>query len=197
MEIIKHFYRHPEEKTFIQVGANDGKTKGDFVNMWVRKYNWRGIVVEPIPYLFRKLKKNYADCGGIFFENVAVAETDRDRDFYLLQGNEESSALQMVHEKILINKHRVKKIRVKCATLHQLLDRYEIDPDVIVIDAEGYDYKIIKTIDFKRIRPDLIIYEHRMLPHAKGCKRYLKGLGYKMYPFANNTAAYRTHFYKG
>ena len=35
--------------------------------------------------------------------------------------------------------------------------------DLLQIDAEGYDYEIIKMIKFQKIRPSIIRYEHKHL----------------------------------
>ncbi|MBK9465376.1 MAG: FkbM family methyltransferase [Chitinophagaceae bacterium] len=31
--------------------------------------------------------------------------------------------------------------------------------DLLLIDTEGYDFEILKTIDFSNFRPDLLIFE--------------------------------------
>ena len=40
---------------FVQVGANDG-VNHDPIFHHVRKYNWKGLLIEPIPDIFEKLK---------------------------------------------------------------------------------------------------------------------------------------------
>ena len=42
---------------FIECGANDGVNQS---NTWYfeKKLNWRGILIEPVPNLFKELKKN-------------------------------------------------------------------------------------------------------------------------------------------
>ena len=36
--------------------------------------------------------------------------------------------------------------------------------DLLQIDVEGYDYEIIKMIDFERVKPLIIHFEHGHLP---------------------------------
>jgi FkbM family methyltransferase len=58
---------------------------------------------------------------------------------------------------------------VRCLTLHQLFDRHDIQElDLLQIDAEGYDYEILRTIDFTRIRPRFVNYERVRLLHVEG-----------------------------
>jgi hypothetical protein len=53
--------------------------------------------------------------------------------------------------------------------------------DVIQIDAEGYDWPIIRSIDFARLRPRILRFEYRhMRPNdAAACLLYLAGHGYR------------------
>ena len=52
-------YNH-KDFFFIQVGANDGIT-GDDLRKYILKYQWHGILVEPVPYVFDRLIKNYKE----------------------------------------------------------------------------------------------------------------------------------------
>jgi hypothetical protein len=54
--------------------------------------------------------------------------------------------------------------------------------DLLHIDAEGYDDEIIKMIDFKRIQPGIIQYEHMHLSPERrsACEELLKKHGYRI-----------------
>src|SRR5271157_3744519 len=60
---------------FVQIGANDGVCC-DPIREYVIKSHWRGLLVEPVPFLFRRLVENYRDEPQLIFENVAVAPHD-------------------------------------------------------------------------------------------------------------------------
>lgn len=56
-------------------------------------------------------------------------------------------------------------IEVPCLTLHSLLSYYGVERiDVLQIDAEGYDYHILRQIDWTHHRPRLINFEIVNLP---------------------------------
>ena len=58
---------------FIQVGANDGEY-GDPLHRYIFKYPWHGILIEPQPDTFAKLRENYAAMKNrLIFENIAPA----------------------------------------------------------------------------------------------------------------------------
>jgi len=50
----------PDDFFFIQVGAYDGVT-GDPICGYIRRYGWRGILLEPQRDVFLLLQKNYRD----------------------------------------------------------------------------------------------------------------------------------------
>ena len=77
----------------------------------------------------------------------------------------------------------ISKRLVRCEPLMSVLDRHRVERiDVLHIDAESYDYQVLKQIDFKRFRPKLILYEHRHLNTAdrNAATALLSGEGYRL-----------------
>jgi hypothetical protein len=58
---------------FVQVGAFDGRTN-DPIHDLVRRHGWRGVLVEPQPEPFARLRETYAGVDGLVLVNAAVAE---------------------------------------------------------------------------------------------------------------------------
>src|ERR1700681_618887 len=54
---------------FVQIGANDG-IKNDPIHVYVRKYHWNGLLVEPMPDFFNTLRINYMGEDQLWFENA-------------------------------------------------------------------------------------------------------------------------------
>jgi FkbM family methyltransferase len=70
---------------FVNIGANDGVV-ADPTYPFIEKYGWRGIAVEPVPYVFEQLRRNYAHLDGVILENAAVS--NRQESFwYVEQGS--------------------------------------------------------------------------------------------------------------
>lgn len=61
--------------------------------------------------------------------------------------------------------------------------------NVVAIDTEGFDYEVIKLIDFNEVHPDLIIFENKHLTSSdhKECCEMLESKGYKVYGKGGNT----------
>ena len=70
---------------FIQIGANDGgidqdNNSYDPINQLIRKYEWNGILVEPLKNVFANyLKPYYKDNNRIKLENVAISNKNEKR----------------------------------------------------------------------------------------------------------------------
>jgi len=197
MALFKHFFKHIEGLSFIQIGANDG-VRSDFLNKYIKKYHWRGVLVEPLADELEKCRKEYAGCGGLEFENVAIAEKAGEREMYVIPEQTVSSAFAPVWRSIsnAVAEGRTKRVVVPCITFMDLCEKYDIAKlDVLVIDTEGYDYHILKTIDFGRIKPTVIVYEykdkHSKVPYAQECLELLAVRGYRFRGFKQNMVAYQ------
>ena len=166
----------------VQIGSNDGKT-GDPLYPLFRKYaSWRGLLVEPIPYIFAKLKANYPDTSRFDLANVAIGE-DGKMPFYYVDktaindlpdlpywydqlGSFDRS--HIVKELDGVLEPYVRSMEVESMNLMSLLDRYGVSKiDVLHIDAEGYDWKVLQQLDLSRFRPTFILCEHHHLSLAE------------------------------
>jgi len=186
---------------FIQVGANDGKMV-DPIREHILKYNWRGIMVEPIPDYFESLKKNYKGAKGLIFEQLAISsENSNPIKIYYLEKNNES---EKVHEYwhfglagISFNDNEIWKkskfssvTTVPVKTVGYLQEKYNIPSlDLLQIDAEGMDYEVIKGIDFTKSAPRVINFEVNNLNNLSECKNFLRNHGYDLHRYAGDMIA--------
>jgi len=191
---------------FVQIGACDG-IQNDPIHDYIIKYRWKGILIEPVKELFAKLVQNYKDQSNLIFENVAISDKCETRDIYRLKITEESLpewqqelasfSLNTVlkHEYAIPNiRDRIVKEKVKCTTLEGLLAKHGLkEMDLLQIDVEGYEFEIIKTLDFSIIKPKIIRYEHKHLrPEDKiRCEEMLKRNGYNVIEGFPDTLAFQ------
>lgn len=206
--IIKiRYFLNKKNFFFIQIGAHDGKTL-DPINKYILKYRWKGILVEPVDYLFERLKMNYSGFDELIFENVAIYEKEGFNQFYKIKNTKSKQNilwLDMISsfKKNVILRHKkfipklqsyLSKTKVRCIRFHSLIEKYHVSQiDLLVIDTEGYDFSIIKSINFLKIRPFMILYEHKHL--TKKCKEesfiFLKKRGYFLIHMEYDTFAFR------
>jgi FkbM family methyltransferase len=190
---------------FVQVGGFDGKT-GDPLYPYVTKYQWKGVIVEPQTEAFEALKSNYANEPQIILANAAVADHDGFQTLWRLRSGVQGLpawAPQLAsfdRDTVLRHKAQIPNIeefieakQVRCVTLDTLMRESGLDRiDVLQIDVEGYDYEILKLLDFEKYKPSIIRYEHAHLhpDDLDACLDMLVQHGYKVGFEQHDTIAY-------
>lgn len=205
-DAIHLFGKAYPEAVFIQIGANDGIAM-DPLRAEVACKRWQGVMVEPVPYIFQRLKQRYGDHPRITLVNAAIADRDAALPFYSLREiKPEEPVWEEYHvlgsfRKDVVLKHkylipnieeRIVEIRVHSQKFETLCRQTGITQlDLLQIDTEGYDYEIIRRIPFTQFRPRLIVYEHKHLTPADrvACRELLHKHGYNSFEFGLDTAA--------
>lgn len=145
----------------INIGAMDG-VMFDEIYGYSLMYNFKGLYVEPIPYLYEKLKNNIGSDN--LFENSAISDYDGEIkmmmiDQDIIEKGEVQPCLANDGDKSIVDKYG-KCINVPCVTFETLLSKHNIENfDIVKIDAEGHDYKIFKQIDLAKYKPSIIRFE--------------------------------------
>ena len=185
---------HPEA-FFVEIGAGDGVTV-DHLRPFVVSQRWRGIMVEPVPYVFELLRRNYAGIEGIEFENAAIVDHDGRIAFYYFSEpghsdrvprqyhllGSQSRELLLRHTDVPDLEDRIVRADVPCMTLPSLWRKHAVERvDVLVIDAEGWDGEIVGQLDFDAIRPRVLAYEdiHLSDRDRVACRETVEQVGYE------------------
>ena len=189
MQIKKIFF-------FIQIGAGDG-VAGDSIYEELLEYeHWSGIMVEPVPHLHEKSKQNFKNINDITYINSAISESGGPMTFYSCTPICPHSGLSGFSKDHILKHARARPDKFSCIetdfsdhfnevliptiTFRDLLKENNVSHiDLLIIDAEGYDFKILKTIDFNIVTPSIIMYEHIHINDAS-TQIFLKGQGYKV-----------------
>jgi FkbM family methyltransferase len=189
---------------FLNIGANDGLSN-DPLREFVVGYQWSGIMVEPVGYVFRRLQRAYCNFGNVILENAALAEQNGVKEFWYLKPSKMmelnydqmgsfSKEHLMKFDKIVPNlEGRMVKESMKCITLASLLEKHHArSPDLIHVDTEGYDFEVLKQIDFS-VPPKVIVFEHEHLSKAdlKASHDLLMRENYLLAREGGNTIAYK------
>jgi FkbM family methyltransferase len=139
---------------------------------------------------------NYKSQKNLIFENVGSADNIGDMDFcYLPSEYNEPEWLQQIgtfdRDAIefnlqnfpnLINKIETKKIRT--ITLEELFRKNNVSEiDLLIIDAEGLEYKILIQLKYLVIRPAYILFEWGCMKEDVQINlfNFLKEEKYKLY----------------
>lgn len=202
----------------LQIGANDGKIN-DPVHPFIRDYGWKGLLVEPQYDVFHDgLCKTYEGFPNVILENVALGTQEGNLPFYRVAVSKSRWATGLSgFNKTAIQKHieggmiarlakeegaqipddpakLMEEVSVPTTTFGKLMAKHDVKKiDILCIDTEGYDYEILKLIDFNTYKPDLVFFEHVHLSDAdySAAVEMLRRQGYRVYFKADDTLAIR------
>ena len=206
-EMIEEILKEKKDVFFIQIGANDG-IRNDPLYPLRSKYSWKGILIEPQKKAFSKLQRNFQNNRLLTLVNAAISSETGLKQLYRLSFSEENWAtarssfnretLERSIEAGIIDKlaedHGVEvpslkteyitSEHVQCFTFDHLVESYHVERiDFLMIDTEGFDYEILKSINFDKYSPSVIVYEykHLTLAHYRDSVRMMKQRNYKLY----------------
>jgi len=151
---------------YLECGANDGVNQS---NTWYfeKCLNWSGILIEPHPKQFVKLKNNRKS-SNLFFDSCLVSNEYKKDYIFLTDHNLYSSASEQFDEK---------KYKVKTATLQSILEKSLNDGiiDFFSLDVQGYELDILKGVDLNRYLIKYILVETGKFEKVK---KYLEKFNY-------------------
>lgn len=192
---------NPEDFFFIQIGANDGLTN-DPIRNFIEKYKLRGVLLEPQKKPFERLVANYIDQPQLIFRKMAIGKENGYQDLYKVKDADlDMQNLASFNQHTIIShknivpdiKDRIETEKVECISFDSLIRELNIRRiDLLQIDTEGYDFEIIKMIDFEKVKPRIIHYEHKHLGRKarEQCVKLLTRNRYKIAQELIDTIAY-------
>lgn len=196
--ILENLSKTYSEINFLQIGSNVG-ISGDPLNFFINNYNWKGVLVEPIPFLFEQLQLNYAHRKDrLTFLNVAVGEKDKAEkiiyvfdekfkgqipDWYFQLGSFYKDVIYH-HDIPNVDDYIVEK-KVPSQTIQTIIDTCFSGKNIelLHIDTEGYDFEVLKNVNFSKLLPKVLLVEyiHLAITTRKQMIHLLTNNGYAVY----------------
>src|SRR5579864_4270420 len=183
-------------KTFVQIGSNDGK-KNDPLHRFILKNGWNGILVEPDPANFKKLTNHYSQVSGLIFENLGIGPVRGELLFYKLKNitDQEPGWYDQVgsfdRETFIKNIHyeqdlekRMTSEPLPVITFDDLLQKNNFrEVDLLHTDTEGFDYKILRSINFAEHDIRIVIFEGEWMTQfeLRELIQYLRKYNYSIF----------------
>lgn len=175
--------------------------------------NIKAVLIEPVPELYQQLAANYANCKGVKCLNLAIADRVGTKTFYHFRGGIDIKALGLPSFAHQLGSFDIKNIEAACPAFldkKSKLDFWQknvvvseipckslndvvvserlLNIDVLVIDAEGYDYEILKAINFSISSPEYVNYERTHLgKNQAACRRLMIRNGYSLFDHNDDT----------
>jgi len=176
---------------YVEIGANDGISQSN-TNFLERRFNWIGILIEPVPSVFRKLVKNRSQ-DNVFW-NVACCSFQHNSDEIQMTYGDLMSVSHFESIDLEVKEHILEATNylasdeqtftfsAKVKDLQSILKESNAPKliDFFSLDVEGAEFEILNGIDFDEFNFKYILVESRSL------QRILSFLESKSYKFVKN-----------
>lgn len=194
--------------SFLQIGAHDGLASDPYREFMILNLA-KGVAVEPVPEYFSRLIANYRGYPQVECLNAAITYGDEEANFYSFTAeylNSIASAEQMAglagfsKEKLVSAlpanvdpNTSIKEVPVKTCSVERILDERNMASfDCIFMDCEGHELNILQGMDFSRVKPRLIAYEHTHYAQDQSpLDELLQSKGFKIQKFQYDAVAVR------
>ncbi len=194
---------------FVEIGAMDGIKHDAMYRHIVSNLGWSGILVEPLPDMFAKLKHNYLTRKNLRFENVAITKRNGKAQITRIPTEKVNHECpdwadgistfkpdnHIISRYDFLKPHAVKEL-VSTMTFAKLVDKYAIKRiDLLQIDTEGYDKEIFDDIWAAGFRPSIIKLEILYIVHMEILEltQLLTGNGYICFIQGEDLIAVQNH----
>jgi FkbM family methyltransferase len=155
----------PEKITYLDLGANHAKQSSNSYFFYLK--GARGVLVEANPALIQELK--FYRHGDVILNRCVSDRSGELIDFYIFESfcdGLSTTDLKRAEECLLKN-NALKMdtgIKVETISVTDIFENYfETAPTILNIDIEGGELLVLKSIDFTKYRPLIIIVE--MIPY--------------------------------
>jgi FkbM family methyltransferase len=180
--------------SILQVGAYDG-VSNDAIHDLVGAYDHvRAVLLEPQPGPFAKLERLWKGNQRVTAIRAALSAVTGERPLYMIADAykhrhpfpDQVSSFHRWRVEWACSRYVwrpsadfITSAPVPTLDWRTLFRRYG-HFDLVAIDAEGYDAEILEQIDMNQSPPEIILYEHALLPRRvqKSCERRLTSHGY-------------------
>jgi FkbM family methyltransferase len=169
---------------YVDVGAHHPKR---FSNTYLfYKKGWTGINIEPMPgskKIFDRMR--YRDTNI----EAAISDSVEKLNYFMFTEPALNTFLEQKKNSLIDNNKNnlINKIELETITLESILDKYlphNIQIDFLSIDTEGYDFKVLKSNNWDKYIPKIILLEDKdftlELPENSEIYNYLIHKGYKL-----------------
>jgi len=170
---------------YVDIGAND-----PFFNSNTRRFylrGWRGINIEPGFSEFKKIAENRLEDINL---NMAVSNESGNLTFYQIGNDSSLSTLDHNTATKMAEAYKLPltSITVEVLPLSQILDSYldNRQIDFMSVDAEGHDLAVLKSNDWDKYRPTLVMIESNI--DSKEIIKFMDQKKY-LYIFSNHVNA--------
>ena len=162
------------------------------------------LLVEPVPYNFEILKKNFSNHNNIFICTNAVFSKNKKEKFFFVKGSsipklgkhwasgigsfKKQHILDHRSKRFKIEEDDIEEMTIEFIDFQTLINKFQIKKiNRLQIDVEGAEFDILNSIDLKKIEISSILFESKHFdgtftegPKLKSIKDKLEDNDYKL-----------------
>ena len=170
---------HVPEPFFVKVGANDGVTGDPCADILLGSPVWRGILIEPVPYVFARLAENYADRSRFTLLQRLIGQERQEVAFYYVHQDaghlvpdlpdwfDKIGSVSRTHILDHLGSEvadQVIEVSLPMQSLAEVLSEHGITRfELLHTDVEGHDLEVLKSLDLDTQRPMAMLIEQKHL----------------------------------
>ena len=184
-ELLWRSGRNVERGFYVDIGAYHPWNASNTASLYLD--GWRGIVVEPNPYMAEEFRRERPE--DIIIE-AAVTTSNGTGTLYSFGDWASSNSLDRSWVQSVIDTQHVsveQEIEVPTATMEHLLDKWlpeNTQIDFLNVDVEGLDEAVLRSNNWNRYLPSVIAVEEYSMslldPQASPIMNLLEPLGYRL-----------------
>lgn len=157
--ILNDFFGYRTKGFYVDVGCNHPIKTSNTFSLYLK--GWNGIAIDASQELtnkFRSVRKKD------IVVHAAISDSTREINYYDFGS---SHLLNTINDDVGVatkENHKVKGIvKMETRTLTEILETSGITPgyeiDLLSVDVEGHDLQVLRSLDFKKYTPHLIMVE--------------------------------------
>ena len=187
-KILENIIFSKNKKTIVQVGANDGLMSDPLRRFLIKKGNYKAILIEPLDYYYNNLLKLYKKRKDIKLLKIFISTKKKQKIYFippkiadLMNGEgpknnwahgQGSSDKEFIIKQIKLNNFRGSNYKKNIqkyinSIIHKNVRTMKISDInidskstiILVIDVQGSELDVLKTVDFKKQKIKYIYYE--------------------------------------
>ena len=184
--VLRRLFRERGSGFFVDVGAEHPVVGNDFYGLYTR--GWSGINIEPNPSYFALLQEQRPRDTNLQLALSDVA--GQELTYFEVEDTGLSTCDETQVAACLAKGYAVKRHDVRSSTLKDVLDSVDVPHiDILKVDVEGLEEKVLLGNDWDRYRPSVIMvevtYPQTSVRRPTGIRRSLEVLGYRHIHFDN------------
>lgn len=182
MDLRLEKYLTWENGFFVEAGANDGFEQSNTYFL-ERFRGWHGILIEPIPRLYKECvrerpKSRVINCALVSSDHNGSDVTMLDSGLTsIVEGARKSRAADLEHierGREIQGMGEIVEVTVPARTLTSVLDEAGVkDVHFISLDVEGYELNVLKGLDLNKYQPRYMLIETTFREEIESFLRYV------------------------